>query len=262
MVHFSKKYLGQHFLTNKHVIKAMCENDRTDFDSIIEIGPGRGALTATLSRLGRPLYVIEKDKSFHKGLRQYTREDNIIINDALVIDFEHFCLMNGLKNPWIIGNLPYNISVPLLIKFLQTPSFKQMTLMFQKEVADRLTSSGNKKKSQGRLTALGQNYFHIKHLAYVSSKYFRPPPKVDSTVLRFSRIENPFISLKKFSCFENFLKLAFSQRRKKLAAILLKRYEKRSIAKALSCLKLNQSIRAEALSPQELGRLYASLVTI
>ncbi len=257
-----KKSLGQHFLHNRSVVKAMCTDYQKDFDSIIEIGPGEGALTKTLSLLGKPLYVFEKDRSFGKKLQGHILKDHIIIVDALDVDFERFCLTKELKRPWPIGNLPYNISVPLLIKFLQVPSFNNMTLMFQREVADRIVGQAGKKNCESKLTALVQNYFHIKQLIRVSAGSFIPSPKVESSVLSFRRIHNPLIPLKLFHSFERFLKLSFSQRRKQLYKLLLKDHDKNLVIKALSHLELSKFVRAEALTPRELGQLYILLAPL
>ena len=255
-----KKSLGQHFLHNTSVIREMCADYQDNFDSIIEIGPGKGALTKTLSLLGKPLYVFEKDRSFEENLQNYVSRDHIIIGDALEVDFEHFCFKNSLKNPWPIGNLPYNISVPLLVQFLQVASFKNMTLMFQREVADRIIGQRESSGTESKLTALVKNYFHIKQLIRVSSGSFVPAPKVDSSVLSFQRIDNPLISLRRFHSFSKFLKSAFSQRRKYLSKVLLRCYDTNLVYKAFSNLGLSSSVRAEVLTPRELGQLYTLLV--
>ena len=253
----AKKRLGQHFLKDAGIVERICCGIDTDCDSIIEIGSGKGALTEGLARLGKTLYVFEKDRRFEDLLRPYTPEVNIV--DALQVDFEKLCLERGCRKPWVVGNLPYNASVALFIKFLRTPPFGHMTLMFQREVARKILDPCGKPKNRGSLTVLGQTYFQIHTVAELGPRAFDPPPKVDSTVLGFRRITLPSIPLERSPHFERFLRLSFSQRRKQLSKVLAGRYPRGMIDGALSSLGLDVRIRAEEMTGTEIGILYKRL---
>lgn len=251
----TKKSLGQHFLREREVILAITESVVSQGDAIIEIGPGRGALTEILAQRSQPLYLFEKDRSLRDGLERYTPQENIHFGDALEIDFPSFCRDHSIEWAQVVGNLPYNVSVPLLIKFLKVLSFKRMILMFQKEVALKIFDPSGKKKNRGSLMGLSQNYCDIKFLTSVGASSFFPKPKVESSVLIFDRLDDPPIPLKEFSSFETFLRNAFSHRRKQLAKVLL-REEGEAV---FSSLGLDIRARAEDLSLEDLRRLYRSL---
>ena len=158
-----------------------------------------------------------------------------------------------------MANLPYNISIPLFIGFLQTPQIKYMTLMFQREVADKIINKMRKKNIMGSLMALSQNYYDISILCEVAPSNFTPPPKVESTVLSLKRINNPVISLKNFSSFEKFLRSIFIYKRKQLQKVLKSYTTSEKIKSSLESLKIPFNIRGEALSLNEIQNLYLDL---
>ena len=253
----AKKKLGQHFLKDSDIVDKICCEIDPDCDAIIEIGPGKGALTEGLARLGKALYVFEKDRRFESLLRAYTPEVNTV--DALRVDFESLCLEKGCRKPWVVGNLPYNASVALFIKFLRTSPFGRMTLMFQREVARKILDPCGKNKNRGSLMALGQNYFQIRIVAELGPQAFDPRPKVDSTILGFRRITSPSIPLDQCPHFERFLRLAFSQRRKQLSKVLSCRHPRERVNAILSSLGFDVRIRAEEMTCHEVGILYKRL---
>jgi len=210
-----KKYLGQHFLTDKNIARKIAGSLPVEsYDIILEIGPGMGILTQYLSeKYSGKLYVIEIDKESVEYLKNELNlpERHIIEGDFLKLNLRR--LFNA-KQIGITGNFPYNISSQIVFKVLDNidiiPGFSGM---FQKEVAERLTAKhGN--KTYGILSVLVQNYFHTEYLFTVHENVFNPPPKVKSGVIRFTRKEKlPDID---YEYLKKLVKTAFNQRRKTL----------------------------------------------
>jgi 16S rRNA (adenine1518-N6/adenine1519-N6)-dimethyltransferase len=185
-----KKHLGQNFLINKNITKKIAEIGIINKDSnILEVGPGTGVLTQELiKREPRKIFAIEFDKDLKSDLEKIKNNFNnfdYVISDALIFDEKKIFK----KNVTIFGNLPYNISLKLLIKWIYSepwpPFYNQMVLMFQKEVAERIIATSNNKK-YGRISILSDARLNIKFHFNISKKEFNPEPKVDSTVLSFT----------------------------------------------------------------------------
>ncbi len=216
MHHKPKKKFGQNFLQNQAIINAiiMALNPKTQ-DKIIEIGPGLGALTTPILSLIDNLTVIEIDKDLQEYLTtefKYANKLNLIKQDVLQVDFCQ--LGNNLR---LIGNLPYNISTPLLIKLIQfKPWISDMIFMLQKEVVDRIIANPNCKQ-YGRLTIMLQTYFNVEHILDVPSHAFNPEPKVESAVIKLTPINNNNLPIKEFKSFEKLITQAFAMRRKTIA---------------------------------------------
>jgi len=256
---FADKKLGQHFLRDKKIISRICSDFADDCQAIIEVGPGPGILTAGLCSTQKSLYLFEKDQRFLETLKEHTPEENIQMGDALEIDFETFCYEKNLNDIWLVSNLPYNVSVPLLLNFARASRIQKMTLMFQKEVAEKILNFLNNKNAMGSLMALSQNYFEVELLCKVSPGAFVPPPKVDSAVLSFNRIQNPIVPLDQFTKLEKFLRLTFSQKRKQLSKVLSTRFERDLVNKELVTLGLPETVRAEKLTLEQLINLFLRL---
>jgi 16S rRNA (adenine1518-N6/adenine1519-N6)-dimethyltransferase len=251
------KSLGQHFLKDHKVIDKICNDYKDSAAAILEIGPGPGILTEFLAKHHLPFFVIEKDTRFGEYLEQFIDHDQITMTDALTVDLEKFILEKYQgKKVWLVSNLPYNVGSPLLVNFLQTPSIEKMTLMFQKEVADKVFAFATKKNEMNSLMALAQNYFHCELLIKVPPGAFSPPPRVDSAVITFKRIENPIIPLSEFHKLEKFLRHMFSHKRKQLGGILKASYDQNKIQQIFAELNIELTIRAEALSLTQVLDLY------
>ncbi len=241
-----KKSLGQNFITDNNFLLKM--NDLIDSKKnhiIIEIGPGKGALTEYLSKKNfKKLYLIEKDNNLADQLAlKYRNIKNIFIinDDALTFDYSIF--KNMREKVFIYGNLPFNISTNLLTKWIsdnEWPSFfDKMTLMFQKEVAERIIANHNNKK-YGRLTVLVQSRCSVKKLLDAPASIFSPKPKVDGAVIQFKPIGN--YNTINFNNLEKLLEQSFSSRRKKIKNTL--RMHKQSLTK----LNIDENLRPENLS--------------
>ena len=212
-----KKKLGQNFLHDKNIISSIINNVNVKDEDIIEIGPGPGMLTENiLKNKARSLLVIEKDDSFEVNLKKIKNKykDNFtyLIHDVIDFDFN-----NLIKKEYkIVSNLPYNISVPFILKMIKIRrviSWKDMVLMVQKEVAERITADIGT-KNYGRLSIMVNLNNDVKKLLNVKPSSFTPRPKVDSTVIKISP-KNKHINVND-EVFEKIVKVCFSQRRKKV----------------------------------------------
>ena len=221
-----KKKLGQNFLTNKEIIKKIAEIGNINKNTnIIEIGPGSGNLTEELIKKNpKKIYAIEFDKdltNFLEQIKNSYKNFNYTISDALSFDEKSIFKNNSI----IFGNLPYNISLKLLIKWIYSdpwpPFYNQMILMFQKEVADRIIAKSNTKK-YGRISILTDARLNVKFHFNISKREFSPEPKVDSSVLSFTPKKNSNFKLEDLKILSNLTKIIFNTKRKMISKTLKK----------------------------------------
>ncbi len=211
MRHQPRKRFGQNFLVDHQIINQIIStiSPKND-DSIIEIGPGKGAITFPIIEHLDHLSVIEIDRDLVSMLKSKEQEKLTIYKaDALTFDFSQ--IPNKLR---VIGNLPYNISSPLLFHLLDyRKQIIDMTFMLQKEVVDRIVASpGN--KIYGRLSVMMQAFYEVELMFVVPKESFEPQPKIESAILYLKTREQPLV--KNSKPLEEIVKLAFSQRRKTL----------------------------------------------
>ena len=188
-----KKSLGQNFLIDKNIIKKIVSLVKIKNKNIIEIGPGKGALTdEILKQFPKSLFLIEKDEKLSKELVfKYSqhKQVKVISGDVLKLDLERITLKNSI----IFGNLPYNISSQILVKLIKfktwTPNFSDLVLMFQKELANKITGKFNT-KHYGRLSILTSYRLNIIQKFLISNNCFFPKPKVTSIVIHFRPLKN------------------------------------------------------------------------
>jgi 16S rRNA (adenine1518-N6/adenine1519-N6)-dimethyltransferase len=241
--HRPKRSLGQNFLRDETVIdRIVSALDLNADDHVIEIGPGQGALTERLIEKAGHVTGIEFDRDLAAGLRgQFAgRPFTLIEADALTVDLR--AIQPGLGGLKLVGNLPYNISTPILQRLIDHRElFSTLVLMFQREVVERI-AAGPGGKERGFLSVIAQNAFEIDRLFDVPPQAFYPVPKVWSAVIRLTpkpRNDNE-------PQFREFVSRAFLQKRKTLANNLLPGYA--NIAAILSDLGLPDKVRAEELS--------------
>ena len=228
MKHIARKRFGQHFLTDGAIIGAIVDaiNPQPN-DPMVEIGPGLAALTQPLvERLGQ-LNVIELDRDLAVRLREHPHL-NVIESDVLRVDFTQ--LAATLKTPKlrVVGNLPYNISSPILFHLLDHVNVIQdQHFMLQKEVIDRMvaTPTGG---DYGRLSVMLQWRYDMENVLFVPPESFDPPPRVDSAVVRMVPLAAP--PKIDVALMEEMVKVAFSQRRKLLRHTLGRWLEARNFA--------------------------------
>lgn len=264
--HKARKRFGQNFLVDNAIITGIVRavSPARD-DALVEIGPGQGAITGPLLELVDQLNVIELDRDLIPILlAQFANYRGLKIHqsDALMFDFNSL-FKNG-KKLRIVGNLPYNISTPLMFKLLELSNdvskptesgtqeniVQDMHFMLQKEVVLRLVAQPGD-KNYGRLSIMAQYYCQVESLIDVPPESFEPSPKVDSGVVRltpFSALPHTALNLKNF---DTLVKTAFQQRRKTLRNGLKSLVGDEDAERV----GLNLSLRAENISPEEYVRL-------
>ena len=221
-----KKALGQNFLVDPSTSALIIRKSGVGpEDSVLEIGAGLGALTLPLSRTAKAVYAVEKDEALARLLQEQCREQgttNVWLENRDIFDVDPAALCAGQNEGLrVFGNLPYYISSQLLIYLVRFRScIRQADLMFQKEVAQRLTAVPGT-KSYSRLSVIMQYYTEISRTATVSAHLFWPLPKVDSEVLQFRFRPSPEPVLRDESRFLAVVKAAFGKRRKTLQNALL-----------------------------------------
>ena len=218
----AKKHLGQNFLHERSVIDKIVQAvNPQPGEAIVEIGPGQGALTFPLLQKHGELTAIEFDRDLHAPLQAAAREHGtlrLIEGDVLGVDFT--ALAKELAPPGgqirLVGNLPYNLSSPILFHALDHASvIRDMHFMLQKEVVERM-AAGPGSKVYGRLSVMLQAYCAVTPLFIVPPGAFRPAPKVDSAVVRLVPKPQELIEVVDHRSFANVVRAAFGQRRKTL----------------------------------------------
>ncbi len=217
-VHQARKRFGQNFLTDESVIESIVRAiDPSREDKVIEIGPGLSALTEPLHERLNHLSVIEIDRDLAARLRKRFSEDTLTIHeaDALTVDFGAFG--SDLR---IVGNLPYNISSPLLFHLVEfADHVRDQHFMLQKEVIARMVARP-REGDYGRLSVMLQARYDMRHLFDVPPEAFDPPPKVVSAVVRMVPLPADRPRARSEKAFSQIVARAFSQRRKMLRRVL------------------------------------------
>lgn len=252
MSHRPRKRFGQHFLHDQQVISRIIESIAPQpFEPLVEIGPGLGALTGGLLDHARRLEVIELDRDVIPELvaRVGNRGELIVHEaDALNVDFGALAAGRQLR---VCGNLPYNISTPLLFHLLESAAhIADMHFMLQKEVVDRMAAGAND-SAYGRLSVMLALATEVEPLFDVGPGSFRPPPRVQSAVVRLRPRTQPPFPLPDRPRFQRIVAQAFNQRRKTLRNSLRGLVDEAGFAAA----GIDPIRRAETLSPAEFGLL-------
>lgn len=250
-----KKSFGQHFLHEKRYIERIVSAiSPKENDVVVEIGPGEGALTLPLLAVAHKLTAIELDTDLIPGLQARAAsvgELSIIHSDVLKVDFTALAQERGVERLRIAGNLPYYISSPILFHCVDHASaIQDMHFMLQKEVVDRMAAEPGS-KVYGRLSVMLQLACRVEPLFTVPPGAFRPPPKVDSAVVRVI----PLLPAERHDApadrVHDIVKAAFAQRRKTLSNALRQLMD----ADAIRSADVDPKARAETLSPADFVRL-------
>ena len=212
---FRKKW-GQNFLADRNLLDKIVRTiNPKKSDSILEIGPGEGALTELIYPIVKEMVAIEIDPMLieHLKNRESLKGLNIVHGDVLLQDIENLPVNNLVR---VIGNIPYNITSPIIFWLIEQLHFwDDAFIMMQKEVADRLSAVVGT-KAYGRFTVVTGAYLNMEYCFTIPPDVFIPKPKVDSAIIRFTKKENPLISDEKYMRFNKLVSAAFSQRRKML----------------------------------------------
>ena len=236
MIHVARKRFGQHFLHDPHVIaRILAAIDPQPGEQLVEIGPGLGAITLPLLGRVRDLHAVEIDRDAIRHLRAVSGESaSLHIHEADALQFE-FAGLDAGRGLRIVGNLPYNISTPLLFRLLeQRQHIRDMHFMLQKEVVDRMAAAPDS-EHYGRLTVMLAPWLRIEPLFDIGPGAFRPPPRVISTFVRLAPHAKP-LAIEQPRYYANVVAAAFSQRRK-------------TLRNALKALLTSEEIRAAGIDP-------------
>ena len=261
----ANKSYGQNFLIDENIVSSIVEKaDVNKEDLIIEIGPGLGTLTAELLQKAGKVICIELDPKMINVLESrfslYSNFD-LIHNDVLQENLHSLISKNledkSLNKVKVVANLPYYITTPIIMKLLEDKlPLNSITVMVQKEVAERLTEEPGGKET-GAIT-YSINYFtNPEIILEVPNSCFIPSPKVDSCVIQLNVLENPKIIVKDEKLFFKVIKSAFLQKRKTLLNALsnAKIAEKDFLEKMLNCLNIDTKIRGEKLTLNQFGKI-------
>ena len=249
-----RKSLGQNFLQDANIInKIVASLNITDLDTVVEIGPGRGALTEVILEKSPQLHLVEFDYDLVRFWQQRAETlPQLDVHGVDVLKFDFNTIIKGATVPLkIIGNLPYNISSPVLFHLMKyADHIHSQIVMLQKEVVDRMASQPGSKQ-YGRLSVMLQQRYTIENLFTVPPGAFFPPPKVDSAIARLTplaKIDHPVDNHDDFS---KLVKQAFGQRRKTIRNTL----KGLLTSEQIESLDIEPSARAESLSVKDFTQL-------
>jgi 16S rRNA (adenine1518-N6/adenine1519-N6)-dimethyltransferase len=210
----AKKRLGQHFLTDRHYLERIVAAIAPQpGEAMVEIGPGPGALTARLAQVIHPLHVVEIDRGLAASLRERFGPQDVVVHEADALEFDLAQLPAGLR---VVGNLPYNISTPILFHVASfAERISDCVFMLQREVVERMVAAPGSAE-YGRLSVMLQYRFAMALLLRVPPGAFTPPPKVDSAVVRMTPLGAGRPAARDEALFARVVMGAFTQRRKTL----------------------------------------------
>ncbi|HEX4633035.1 MAG TPA: 16S rRNA (adenine(1518)-N(6)/adenine(1519)-N(6))-dimethyltransferase RsmA [Gemmatimonadales bacterium] len=271
-----KKSLGQHFLSDVGILGRIADAlEISPGETVLEIGPGQGSLTRVLLDRGARVIGIEKDSRLAERLREPGAGSRTLLQvvhaDALEVVWAELAAGSEgtapgsrISNYAVVGNIPYYITSPLLDKALTPPLPSRIVFLVQKEVADRIAAPPGS-RTYGALSVGIQAACQVEKLFTVKAGAFRPPPKVDSAVLRLTPLAQPLVPVEQGSAFRRFVVACFGQRRKQLRNVLSSvvspkglpdgRREPGAVAEALRGMGIDPQARPETLSPADFARL-------
>lgn len=253
---FARKRLGQHFLVDPNILnKVVRAAELGKEDVVLEVGPGLGGMTLALAREAKKVIAIEIDPKLATILREkIVGQPNVEIveKDILQVDFRHL-LQNEAHTVKVVANLPYQISTPVLFRFMESKRlFSTFTLMLQREVAERMVAPPGRKE-YGPLTVFVRSFLEVSIRFFVKPSAFFPPPKVDSAVIHMHWKERPAIEPDQEEWFKKIVKSCFGYRRKTLINAL--RHSELSLPEAFESkiekIGINPRRRPETLSIHE-----------
>jgi 16S rRNA (adenine1518-N6/adenine1519-N6)-dimethyltransferase len=253
--------LGQHFLASPAVLrKIVGAIEPKAGEVIVEIGAGRGVLTASLAEKAGRVIAVEKDDRLVPGLKAAMPANVEVLHaDILKLDLREILTKADVPKLRLVGNVPYSISSPLLFRVLDDRDlFSDCAFLLQKEVAERMTA-GPGTKSYAPLGILLQNEFEARIVFTVAPGSFSPPPKVQSAFLTLRRRPTPLHPGAAGGPYRAFLRAAFAERRKMLWKNLARRATPTALSAAYESLSLARNARAEELSPDTLFALFNAI---
>lgn len=256
-----RRRFGQHFLTNPRILDRIAAAlDPAPGDAVLEIGPGKGTLTGALLRRGARVTAIEVDRDLGRDLRARVPALRLVEGDALKLDW--IALMADQGPAWLLtGNVPYNITSPLLEKALTPPRPGRIVFLVQREVADRVTSR-HATAAYGALTIGVQSVARAERLFTVPRGAFHPAPRVDSAVIRLVPLATPLVADGDVAAFRRFVTSLFGFRRKQIGRGLreLTAWSPERVAGVLRAMDIAPVVRPETLAPATFVGLHRAMI--
>jgi len=251
--HQARKRFGQHFLADPHYVERIVAAIAPKLgENIVEIGPGLGALTGSLIERAGHITAVEIDRDLAARLRDQFATSRLTLHEGDALDFDFSSLGPELR---VVGNLPYNISSPLLFRLAHHEGeLRDVHVMLQREVVARMTAAPAT-EDYGRLTVMLQARFAIARLFVVPPGAFRPPPKVDSAIARLIPLHRAKPAITNEALFARVVAAAFAQRRKTLRNALANICSE----SALRDVEIDPAVRGETLSVGQFVRLANAL---
>ena len=263
---FPRKRLGQHFLVDRNILdKVIRTAEVAKEDIILEVGPGLGEMTLALALQAKKIIAVEIDSKLVAILeKKMTRHPNVKVvkSDILKLDFDQFLKKEGYPIK-VVANLPYQISTPLLFRFIESKDvFSTFTLMLQREVAERMVAPPGRKE-YGPLSIFIQLSFDLTIRFFIKPSAFFPPPKVDSALVHMVWREEPIVETNDEEWFKRVVKACFGYRRKKLVNSLKHSglVLPESVELKMKGIGIDPQRRPETLTIQEFATLANALKT-
>jgi 16S rRNA (adenine1518-N6/adenine1519-N6)-dimethyltransferase len=256
----ARKRLGQHFLTDRRILGRIADAlDLTGVETVVEIGPGRGALTEILVERAGRVVAVELDAALASILRaRYAGDPRVTIVEADVLETDLAAFAGG--DFVLAGNVPYYITTPILFHALAAPRPRRSVYLVQREVAERVVAAPGS-KAYGALSVNVQALANAEVLFRVPPGAFSPPPKVDSAVLRVTPRPDPIVEPGEQDEYRSLVQEAFGLRRKQMRRVLrtLRSLDAGAAEEVLRTAAVDPDVRPETLSPADFARLYRVL---
>ena len=254
------KRFGQHFLSDQRILTAIVDAlAPTPSDTVVEIGPGRGSLTEILAERSGKLIAIEIDRALAEQLRaRFAGRPHveIIEGDFLEVDPASVAGENFL----LIGNVPYYITTPIVFKALEPPIPRRSVFLVQREVAERMAAAAAA-ESYGALSVNVAAVASVEQVLAVPASAFRPPPKVESAVVRLTPRARPLVPLESLAAFRSFVQAAFGQRRKQMVRVLrgVRGLSAGEAVALLGRVGIEATARPEVVTPEQFAALFREM---
>lgn len=253
------KKFGQHFLSDEKILTAIVDAlGPTTADTVVEIGPGRGSLTDILANRSRRLIAVEIDRALAKDLRdRYRGRANVEIVEG---DFLEADLSTAGEDFLLVGNVPYNITTPIVFRALEPPIPRRSVFLVQLEVAERMAAREDT-ESYGALSVNVAVVANVEQVFTVPASAFRPPPKVESAVVRLTPRALPLVSVESLPAFRAFVQAAFGLRRKQMQRVLrtARGLSTEEAADVLERAGIDPAARPEVISPEKFALMFTLL---